>query len=611
MTDALEDKVCRQLFAAAADPLLVTDANGNIALANPEAQSLFGYPEAEFRSLTVESLLPDRYRDGHRRSWADCTRHPERPKSAWRTLHGLRRDGTEFAAELSLSSLGDGLVLVTIHDVTEHARAEAALRTHEEDFRHLFNTFAVAIWIHDCDSGDILDANRKAIESYGYTTLEQLQANDFWIDPPYSFAEALRYIRKAASEGPQHFEWMNRDRHGRTFWEDVLLTKVTLNGAERVLGVSHNITDRKLAQQALAEREARYRAVIETTPDGFWMLDEQGRLLAVNDAYVRRSGYSREELLTMGIADLEANESPEEVRAHIETVRRNGSDLFETRHRTKNGEVWNAEINASFSAAAGGLFFAFSRDISARKRAELALQALNAEMAELTRFQVASQTAAAIAHELNQPLNAVTAYSEAALRLLRAGNPEPDRLRHALENGARQARRAGQVVRELLDFLKQGEVQTEPVDLNATIRAVVARIEANNPRGFLTRLDLKPGLARVSANRLQVEKVLLNLIDNGIQAMREGGVSPGRIAVTVRTCADGSMAQVTVRDSGPGVDENIRHRIFEPFFTTKPRGLGMGLAISRAIIESHGGQLWVESDPGSGAGFHFTLPFAA
>jgi PAS domain S-box-containing protein len=256
------------------------------------------------------------------------------------------------------------------------------------------------------------------------------------------------------------------------------------------------------------------------------------------------------------------------------------------------------------------LWYGLMLDITERKRSEAALQAMRLEMEQVMRFHVASQTVSALAHELNQPLNAVTSYAEAALRLLQAGNPKPDRLRHAIERSAEQAQRAGKVVRELLAFLRQGEVQTEALDLNELVHSVLDRVDRDGYGGFQTTLELDPSLSRVSANRLQVEKVLVNLIRNGVEAMRDAGISTRSITLTVRTNADAGMAQVTVRDSGPGIDAQTLHRIFDPFFTTKPKGLGMGLAISRAIIESHGGQLWVESEPGSGASFHLTLPFA-
>lgn len=370
---------------------------------------------------------------------------------------------------------------------------------------------------------------------------------------------------------------------------------------------------RRAAEAARAESEAQYRAVIETAGDGFWMLDGGGRLLAVNEAYVRRSGYSREELLRMHISDLDASESPAQVRAHIEKVRRNGSDLFETWHITRNGEIWPVEVNASYWPEAGGRFFCFLRDLGERKRAESTLQAWNDEMERLMRFHVARQTIAAIAHELNQPLVAISSYTEAALRMLRAGNPPADRLMHALEQGAAQAQRAGGVARELLAYLSQEEVGMEPVDLNALVCNVLHAIETDHHGEFSTRLDLDPELLPVGAHRLQIEKVLANLIENGIEAMRESGPAGGQIVVAVRTHAEGDMAEVTICDTGPGIDAAILHRIFDPFFTTRTKGLGMGLPISRAIVESHGGRLWVEPSPdgGSGACFHFLLPFAA
>ena len=127
---------------------------------------------------------------------------------------------------------------------------------------------------------------------------------------------------------------------------------------------------------------------------------------------------------------------------------------------------------------------------------------------------------------------------------------------------------------------------------------------------FHSQLRLEPGLPRVNANHIQVEKVLVNLIQNGIEAMEDAGINPKQVTIRVRTHAEGDMAQVTVRDSGPGVDAQTLHRIFDPFFTTKPKGLGMGLAISRAMIEAQGGQLWYQPEPEAGAVFHFTLPFA-
>lgn len=375
-------------------------------------------------------------------------------------------------------------------------------------------------------------------------------------------------------------------------------------------GTIQDITERKRIEIALAESEAQYRAVIETASDGFWMVDARGRILAANEAYVRRSGYSRDELVTMNIADLDANESEAEVRTHVKKIKATGRDLFETRHIAKNGEVWAVEINATYWQDAGGHFFVFMRDLTERKQTEATLQAWNAEMEKIMHHHVARQTIAAITHELNQPLVAVSSYAAAALRLLRAGNPQPDKLMYAVEHSAEQAQRAGQVARQLMSYLNHEEIKFETFDLNALTHKVVHGIDKDHRGEFTARLELDPALPPVSANRMQIEKILANLIENGIEAMHTAGNSIREVVVTVCTHADSRMAQVTVSDNGPGIDEQIRHRIFDPFFTTKKRGLGMGLPISRAIIETHGGQLWLESAPGPGASFHFTLPLA-
>jgi signal transduction histidine kinase len=248
--------------------------------------------------------------------------------------------------------------------------------------------------------------------------------------------------------------------------------------------------------------------------------------------------------------------------------------------------------------------------ISARRRQEAALKALRAEMEELLKLQVASQTAAAIAHELNQPLNALASYADAALRLLQAGNPTPEKLQRAVEGGAAQAQRAGQVVRELLHFFQRRDTPIEAIDLKQAIDRALAVVESNGVGGLDASVDLAPALRPVQASRLQIEKVLVNLVSNGADAMRAAGVSPQSITITVRATAEDNMAQVTVCDCGPGLSEEAARRVFTPFYTTKPSGIGMGLAVSRALVEANGGRLWTEPAPGRGGIFHFTLPFA-
>lgn len=495
-------------------------------------------------------------------------------------------------------------------DIIERAHTEEALRTSEERLQALMNATSDVVYRMNPD----------------WTEMRQLIGRDFIVDtpeptrtwleryiPPDDQPQVLAVINEAIRT-KSAFELEHRvlRSDGSLGWTSSRAIPIVDAAGEisEWFGIARDITRRKHAEVVLAEREAQYRAVIETAEDGFWMIDERGQVLAVNDTYARRSGYAREELLGMSIRDLEARESAQEIFSHIAKVKRDGSDRFETLHRTKAGEIWPVEINAAYWASAGGRFFVFARDLTERKRDEARLKTLNSEMEQLINLHVASQTVAALAHELNQPLNAVSSYAEAALRLLHGQEANPERLQRAIEGSAREAQRAGQVVRELMAFLRRGEVQTEAVDLNDVVLQLAARLDAGGSRAVRTRLELEANLPPVNANRQQIEKVLANLVDNGIEAMLPTRIDPWLIAITVRTATDGRAAHVTVSDNGPGIDSTTLQHIFDPFFTTKPSGLGMGLAISRAIIEAHGGQLWADSDEIRGANFHFTLPFA-
>lgn len=607
-----------RVVAQTASTVVITDAEGVIEYVNPRFTETSGYAAAE-----AIGRRPSLLKSGHTT--------PEEYAALWRTIkaggvwrgefQNRRKDGTLYWEAATLSPIRDGAGRITHYagikeDITGRKEMEAALRRSAAFDEAALKNLGEGLYTID-GQGLVTYMNPAAEELFGWTFAElrgrkmhDATHHHYRDGRPFPSSECAGFQVLAHGRPLKNHEDVFIRKDG-TFFDVVYSIAPLRDDAGLIAGlvvVFSDITERKRAEAALRKSEAHYRAVIESAADGFWVVDSEGRILEVNDTYLRRSGYSRAEMLAMRIGDV-ALESSEEIRERIEWICRDGSAMFESRQRAKSGEIWPAEVNASYHPSAGWFMFGFLRDITERKRAEAALQALHAEMEQLMKQHVASQTAAAIAHELNQPLIAVASYAEAAQRLLRAGNPQPDRLRHAIEGSARQAQRAGQVVRELLAFMKVGEVQTEPVDLNGVVRGVLARVEENAPEAFQARLELDPDLPAVRANRLQIEKVLINLVQNGIEAMREAGISPQAMTVAVRTGADGSMAQVTVQDSGPGIDAQALHRIFDPFFTTKTAGLGMGLAISRAIVEAHGGQLWLEVGPGPGATFHFTLPF--
>jgi len=274
-------------------------------------------------------------------------------------------------------------------------------------------------------------------------------------------------------------------------------------------------------------------------------------------------------------------------------------NYWATRHRPGTDEVRLLQALADSTAVA-----------MENVRVSAELWQRQAELAQLQRLNTVDEMASVLAHEVNQPLTAVAAYSAAALQALRVGPGDTKQLCEQLQQISLQTQRAAEVIRHLRRFLRQGETERTPVDANALVRDTLPLIEpAAKARGIRIRLELAEGLEPVVVDRLQIEQVMLNLFHNGIEAMADAGLI-GTLTVRTTSDTDGHI-RITVADDGPGLGEEQRSRLFQPFMTTKAHGLGVGLAISRNIVEAHGGKLWAEAHVPAGAVFQFTLPLAA
>ena len=489
--------------------------------------------------------------------------------------------------------------------------------THDIDYRLLFRVAVDPLLLVD-DRGRIVSFNAAAAQHFGYSE-EEFSRLDVEALVPEAVRESHRERREQYGRAPVPRPRGNlpnlrgHRRDGSLFWADVSLTPVP---GGRVLVSVHDVTRRYAAEQALRDSEEQFRATFEQAPIGIGRIGPDGTWLRVNETLRRILGCSVDELAQSRLQDLAHPDDRVETQQLMEFVASGAIDNAHRELRVTRPDGTHVWVGATLSLqrerdGTSSGFQIIVEDIHGRKEAEAALGQLRAEMAEMVKLSVAKHTAMAIAHELNQPLIAVTSYAEAAVRMLRMDAPDPARLKRALEGSAEQAQRASKVVRELLEFLQKGEAATEPVDLNTVVKNALALVDSNGWNGFRTLLDLGPDLRPVQANRLQVEKVLVNLIANGVEAMRDLGLEQQTIRVTIRTMAETNMAKVSVSDTGPGLDPQLVQRAFHPFFTTKPNGLGLGLAISRALIEAQGGQLWLDTARETpGATFHFTLPFA-
>lgn len=291
-------KRTRQMLESALEAVVTTDVNGRVEFWNKRAEGLFGWKESEAigRDLTELVVLPAERERFSRDLRALIASGPGPGITRRMEVKAVRRDGVEMRTEFSptiTEAGGKREFSAFIRDITERLRAEVALRESEGRFRELFEKAGVSIMLQDAETGAILQANRRAIESYGLNSLDELQRFDFWIEPPYSAADVLRVVHQAAREGAHRFEWKNRDRLGRVFWEDVLLDRITVDGVTRVIAIAHDITERKQAEgemRRLAERLARSQEIGKL---GIWEVDLATGRIDCSDQALTIFGHDR------------------------------------------------------------------------------------------------------------------------------------------------------------------------------------------------------------------------------------------------------------------------------------------------------------------------------
>src|SRR5437870_2658211 len=377
------------------------------------------------------------------------------------------------------------------------------------------------------------------------------------------------------------------------------------------------IAERKRAEKALRGSEQRFRDYAETASDWLWETGQDHSFTRVSDEFTTlgiasRIGVTRWDLAT------DVEEEPEKWRLHVATLEAHQPFRgFVYRTASADGSVVYIAASGKPVFDADGRFLGYrgvSSDVTAAVRADQAEKALHqaqSELARVPRVTTLGELAASIAHEVNQPLAAIGADADACLNWLAADRPDLDSVREALTAIVKDGHRAGAVITRIRTLLARSPLAHEPCDLTEVIRDVLPLVGPEIGRhGVLLQMALAPDLPQVMGDRIQLPQVLLNLLLNAAEAMRE--VPPVRRRMVIRATADhrddGPWAIVAVEDAGVGFGEAEAPRLFEAFYTTKPGGLGMGLSISRSIIDSHRGRLWATANPNHGATFQFALP---
>jgi len=361
--------------------------------------------------------------------------------------------------------------------------------------------------------------------------------------------------------------------------------------------------------------EAHLRSILDTVPDAMVVINDQGSISYFSAAAERMFGYVEAELIGKNVNILMPSPDKGRHDGYLESYRRTGERKIIgigriITARRQDGSTFPIELLIGEAGSGKDrVFTGFIRDLTELQQTEKRLHNLQDELAHVSRVTAMGTLATSIAHELNQPLTAIANYVETASQMLVEPSEEKiEFIREALDECAEQAIRAGQIVRRLRDFISRGDAERQIVPLGRLVNEASA-LAFVSLGGRLLEFDvlIEPD-EEVFVDRVQLQQVFLNLIRNAIEAMEDSPTK--RLEVSSRQAADPGMIEVTVADSGPGLDPDIAVSLFEPFRSTKEAGMGVGLSISRSIVEAHEGRIWVEPSKHGGAAFHFTLPDA-
>jgi PAS domain S-box-containing protein len=361
----------------------------------------------------------------------------------------------------------------------------------------------------------------------------------------------------------------------------------------------------------LRRENEQLRALIENTSDIITIVNEDGTIRYESPSIERILGYLSEDLIGRNVLDFVHPEDATAAERVLKLALHNPGmpQSIELRFQHRDGSWRVLEVIGKRPTSPPGMdgVVVDSRDVTERKRIEAEARQHQEELSYLVRLSTMGEMAAGLAHELNQPLAAITNYAKGCARRIATGVGKPAEIVPALDKIAAQAMRAGDIIRRLRSLLRKGEVRQELVDVNELVREVARLLDAEaREHAVRLRLDLAPEVPQVCVDAIQVEQVLVNLVRNGLEAL--SGVEGEARELLLQTTGTDDTLEVAVSDNGEGLSTDIAEKMFDPLFSTKSGSLGMGLSISRSIVEAHGGRLWVTANPGRGTTFRFTLP---
>src|SRR5882672_6845024 len=617
---AMEPAQLAALVSSSDDAIISKTLDGIITSWNAGATNILGHQADEMIGQPITRIIPPELHQEEKQILARL--HRGERIQHYETIR-LAKDGRRIDISLTVSPLFNqsGKVVgasKVARDITERKLAEQALRETTARLRTLTETAVDGVILIDA-RGVVLMFNPACEKLFGYSADTVIGENVKMLMPQPYRHEHDRYITNYRDTRDPKIIGSGREviglrKDGSTFPMDLSVGEATQDGESIFVGIIRDITKRKLAEQALRETAARLRTVTETAVDGVILIDAHGVVLMFNPACEKLFGYSADTVIGENVKMLMPQPYRHEHDRYITNYRDtrdpkiigSGREVIGLR---KDGSTFPMDLSVGEARQDGeSIFVGIIRDLTSRKRTEAELEQARAELVRVARVTTLGELTAAIAHEVNQPLTGLVSSGNACLRWLAGDVPNLKAARESVERMISAGSRAGEVIRRIRALVGKAPPLRDRLNINDAITEVIALIRGEIQRNRISlRTKLSTDVPLVSGDRIQLQQVILNLILNAMEAMSD--VSPQPRELSVSSAKDGpNGALVSVRDSGTGLDGTVLDRLFEAFYTTKAHGMGIGLAVSRTIIQAHGGRLWAAPNVPQGAIFQFTLP---
>ncbi|MCU7905853.1 MAG: PAS domain S-box protein [Candidatus Thiodiazotropha sp. (ex Epidulcina cf. delphinae)] len=458
------------------------------------------------------------------------------------------------------------------------------------------------------------EANHAAAALYGFNTPEETVGFRLDAAMPRDLPTSIPMLMHAIESNYRlkNLESIEQDRHGnRKVFLNNLFGETANGKLLRIWGAAKDLT----CQRQLEEEIRLRSAMFEQVPEGCVIVEAGSQKnIYLNAAFSHITGYTAADLHGNKLSILQGTDTDLDTVSQMrEAIAHEQAFIGEILNYKKDGTpFWNLMRLSPIRDSDGIVthYVGILSDITEQKRIQQNQHSQYVQLAHIARVAVMGEFTAALAHELIQPLAAILSNAQAAQRFLDQAQPDVDEVRDILKSIVADDKRAGEVIHRIRRQVKGDSGHIERLAINPLIEDVYGLVHQDlTIKGVRFGMHLAPDLAMVEGDSVQLQQVILNLILNACQALNKQDAQERRI-VLATACRDNQVIEIAVADSGPGIDEALLERIFEPFYTTKKAGLGMGLAINRTIVETHGGRLWAENRSGEGAVFYLTLPIA-